>query len=396
MFCRNDGQVTKGGELIDVGFITVRPVLWIFLQKDASSVTSGNIEVGDTITFGTYEQDNNILNGTEEIEWDVLEVQDGKAMIISKYALDCQPYNQKYASVTWETCTLRQWLNQDFLNTAFSVEEQKKIVSTKIANDENPFYGTDGGNDTTDRVFLLSTDEIDQYFPTVEERYVYPTAYAFSQGVWTYDETSGTSYWVGYKEESLQEYHDNASCWWWLRSPGYITIFSMFCRNDGHVLKGGEINSTSFAAVRPVLWIELDEETITAVASPQTLIVDGEEKTIEMYSIYDYNYVKIRDIAALLNGTRAQFSVLYNADTRQIDISTGEPYVLIGNELTIENNPASCVTTSQTIYVNSAVQSVEMFNISGSNYIKLRDLGDLIGFKVDYSAESNQAIITST
>ena len=86
-----------------------------------------NIKVGDYVNFGTYEQDNNTSNGKEEVEWLVLEVKDGKALIISKYALDCKPYNTGLTGATWETCTLRKWLNNNFINA----------VSLKFMNQES-------------------------------------------------------------------------------------------------------------------------------------------------------------------------------------------------------------------------------------------------------------------
>ena len=73
-------------------------------------------KVGHYVSFGKYEQDNNTSNGKEKIEWLVLEVKDGKALVISKYALDCKPYNTSSTNVTWETCSLRNWLNNDFIN----------------------------------------------------------------------------------------------------------------------------------------------------------------------------------------------------------------------------------------------------------------------------------------
>ncbi|MDY6017558.1 MAG: TIR domain-containing protein, partial [Oscillospiraceae bacterium] len=75
-------------------------------------------KAGDYVFFGAYEQDNSASNGKEHIEWLVLEVKDGKALVISKYALDCKQYNTNYTDVTWEACTLRRWLNNDFINAA--------------------------------------------------------------------------------------------------------------------------------------------------------------------------------------------------------------------------------------------------------------------------------------
>ena len=53
-----------------------------------------SVSVGDTVCFGTYEQDNDTSNGTENIEWKVLAKENNKVLIISKYALDCQVYQE--------------------------------------------------------------------------------------------------------------------------------------------------------------------------------------------------------------------------------------------------------------------------------------------------------------
>ena len=110
-----------------------------------------NIKVGDYIKFGAYEQDSDTSNGKEEIEWLVLEVKDGKALVISKYALDCKPYNESYTEVTWETCTLRSWLNNDFINAAFSAVEKTMIPTVTVSVDKNPDNYSDaiGGAGTT-------------------------------------------------------------------------------------------------------------------------------------------------------------------------------------------------------------------------------------------------------
>lgn len=114
---------------------------------------------GDTITFGRYPQD---FEGTiEPIEWIVLDKQDDKVLIISKFGLDAKPYNDVWTDVTWETCSLRSWLNKDFIKKAFSTEEQKIILDTVVVNDDNPIYSKEdnydvhieGGNDTIDKAF---------------------------------------------------------------------------------------------------------------------------------------------------------------------------------------------------------------------------------------------------
>jgi tetratricopeptide (TPR) repeat protein len=200
------------------------------------------INVGDTYTFGSYEQDNDTSNGKEEIEWQILEKQDNKILIISKYALDCQKYNIKHTDVTWETCTLRSWLNSTFINNAFSEAEQSMIADTKVTADKNPNYSTNPGNDTTDKIFLLSINEVNKYLTTDELRKCVPTAYAIEQGAYTSDNyTSG----------------GKATCWWWLRSPGSSQLDASNVSTDGSVDFGGIFVGYSGDCVRPALWINL-------------------------------------------------------------------------------------------------------------------------------------------
>ena len=196
------------------------------------------IKVGNYIKFGAYEQDNNTSNGKEDVEWLVLEVKDGKALVISKYALDCKPYNTSYTGdVTWETCTLRKWLSNDFLGSAFSAEEKAMIPTVTVSADKNPDYSTNPGNATQDQVFLLSITEVNKYFSSDSARQCEPTDYAVANGVWK----SGSG-----------------SCWWWLRSPGGNQCTAAIVNYDGDVGEDGLSVVDDSDAVRPALWIDLN------------------------------------------------------------------------------------------------------------------------------------------
>ena len=201
--------------------------------------TISNVSVGDIVLFGSYEQDNDTSNGKEKIEWIVLDVQDGKALLISRYALDCQPYNTHYTGITWEKCTLRPWLNDEFLNVAFSAEEQEQIQLSKVTADKNPSNRTNPGNDTTDQVFLLSINEVDQYFFSDSARQCNPTAYAGAQGCY-------------------EDSENGNCCWWWLRSPGLIAHFAADVYTDGSVEYSGLNVNYDYVGVRPALWVILD------------------------------------------------------------------------------------------------------------------------------------------
>lgn len=197
-----------------------------------------SIRVGDTYRFGVYEQDNDESNGAEPIEWLVLAKEGSKLLVISKYALDCRPYHASPEEVTWENSTLRQWLNSDFLDTAFSAQEQAMIPSVTVSADENPQYCTDAGNATQDKVFLLSISEAERYFASDKAKQCKPTAYAVALGAYT-DRTGG-------------------KCWWWLRSPGTDRASAARVSVSGDVDERGYAVDYAFDAVRPALWIDLN------------------------------------------------------------------------------------------------------------------------------------------
>jgi hypothetical protein len=200
-------------------------------------------KAGDYVLFGTYEQDNDNANGKENVEWLVLEVKEGKALIISKHALDCRPYNTLWGKVTWANSTIRKWLNDTFLHTAFSSAERAMIADKIVRQDKNPAYKTEPGHATMDKVFLLSIDEVNRYFGSDEARMCVPTAYAIANGAWTSD-----TYTKG----------DAATCWWWLRSPGYVQYNAAGVISAGSVSCMGSSVSNDCDGVRPALWIKLD------------------------------------------------------------------------------------------------------------------------------------------
>ena len=198
------------------------------------------------LIFGSYEQDNNLENGAEPIEWQVLDIKDGKALVISKFGLDCKPYdNNKYGTDTWETCSLRKWLNNKFFNNAFSSEEQKFVQSTELENPDNLKYETDGGNATKDKIFLFSIDEAGKYLSESSEGACVPTAYAKEQGAYS---------------------ASNGNGWWWLRSPGAHQSYAARVAANGIVQENGFVScdiivadsvSAGGGTVRPAMWVDL-------------------------------------------------------------------------------------------------------------------------------------------
>ena len=225
------------------------------------------VRAGDIVTFGHYEQDGNISNGQEPIEWQVLEVRQGMALLLSRYGLDAQPYNTTRTSVTWEQCSLRTWLNGTFLDTAFSGVAQGAILTTAVDNSRSQCFDfttvisnaekPNGGNNTQDKVFLLSYAEANKYLGVQEWQVfgavnnirsrVSPTAYAKNQGAWTNDDDYKTA--EGATAGS-----------WWLRSPGYNQSSAAGVGCDG-ALYDGDV-SFDEACVRPALWVNLESRLI--------------------------------------------------------------------------------------------------------------------------------------
>lgn len=153
---------------------------------------------------------------------------------------------EENTSVTWETCTLRGWLNGTFYNTAFSQTEQGRIATTKVRNEDNPGYGTEGGNDTEDKVFLLSIGEVLNYFDPDPDAYdparrAKVTAYAKAQG--------------GYV--SIDSGYAGIG-WWWLRAPGCDCLGAAVVDYGGDVYRSGDGVYSLGAVVRPAFWLNLE------------------------------------------------------------------------------------------------------------------------------------------
>ena len=170
------------------------------------------------------------------IEWLVLTRNGNSALLISRYGLDVQLYNEKDTDITWENCSLRKWLNGSFLNAAFSADERSAIQNTNVPADKNPEYDTDPGNATTDKVFLLGIDEAKKYFASNDARKCQPTAYAVEKEAVVFD----------------------GNCGWWLLSPGFRQDSAAVVCRDGSVGYIGIGVDADYDCVRPALWVNID------------------------------------------------------------------------------------------------------------------------------------------
>ena len=207
----------------------------IYLQYTSQKLMS--MTVGDTIFLGKYEQDSND-NGEEFIEWIILDIKDGKALLISKYVLENKPYNETSNVYSWRASTLRTWLNNEFLNTAFDENLQALISTTTVSADKNPDYpDVTQGLSSEDKVFLISYDEASKYFSTDDQRVANATAYAITQGV--------------------NVASDNASCNWWLRTLGSNTRSVTYVKNNGTLRPIGIYDRSNGCGVRPAMWVSI-------------------------------------------------------------------------------------------------------------------------------------------
>ncbi len=230
----------------------------------AEGSVGGVLSIGDHVTMGTYPQTE---TGTDKtpIEWLILDVQGDQALLISRYGLETKAYNTieptyvdvygilvtvyESVDVTWETCTLREWLNKDFFDMAFTAEEQKAILTTDVDNSWEQRYVnwyTVGGNDTRDKVFLLSYAEANRYFnvtlfnnKNIISRAA-PTAYAEKKS---------------YPDENKNTADGTAASRWWLRSPGYHQYSAAYIDFDGSL--SSVLAECKYLLVRPVIWIDM-------------------------------------------------------------------------------------------------------------------------------------------
>ncbi len=211
--------------LITVGLPLLKKNSYIKKHGQQAYDLFGIVEEGKYITFGSYEQDNVSVNGAEPIEWLVVKMYDDKALVISKYVLDYRPIHSSKTYSSWDKSGLRDWLNNSFFKNAFSSKQQKGILTTVNAPED------EHGKDSSDKVFLLSQSEANTLLNNdITGR---ATAYCIAQGaqVWNKDMTL-----------------------WWLRSIDYAGGKAGLVNIDGSIGPRG-INYDG--GVRPAMYIDL-------------------------------------------------------------------------------------------------------------------------------------------
>jgi len=199
-------------------------------------------EVGETITFGDY-------------GWKALDVKDGKILLLSELILEERRYSEKRNDVTWETCEIRQYLNGEFYES-FG-KSRGKIVKAANANPDNPWFGTAGGGDTEDYIFLLSLGEVAQYFGDSGKLDYPPEGFNLAMD-------------DGFNSARIANKKDGKADWWWLRTPGGLSDGAAFVSAEGTVYISGNSVETKSGGVRPAMWVDLNGEEADEIIVPTT------------------------------------------------------------------------------------------------------------------------------
>lgn len=200
------------------------------------------MQLGDNISFGSY-------------DWRVLDIKNNTALIITEYIIEQRAYHNAYQEITWADCSLRKYLNGEFYRK-FNATDQARIISVLNKNPDNPWYGSKGGADTQDSIFLLSIEEVVcQYFGDSSSKLHNPG--------------KNQRYWFERKDENNSKRTaflaaNKGVSWWWLRSPGRVNVKAVYIHGDGNIgiqgnniLKGNISDGRCTGGVRPALWLKL-------------------------------------------------------------------------------------------------------------------------------------------
>ena len=201
-------------------------------------------KIGGTIPFGCY-------------EWRILDIKNKDALIITENIIEHRSYHNAYKDITWADCSLRKYLNGEFYDK-FTVAEKSRIIPVINQNPDNPWYGSIGGEDTNDCIFLLSMEEVVcQYFGDSSSKLRNPG--------------KNQRYWFQRKDENNPkriaklEANKNNIWWWWLRTPGRFNVKAVYIHGDGNIgiqgnniLKGNLSDGRCTGGVRPALWVRLE------------------------------------------------------------------------------------------------------------------------------------------
>lgn len=206
---------------------SAKPISENYGNRNANS----SVYAGNTVMFGAYEQDGNYSNGAEPIEWTVLSIENSRALLVSKYVLKWDYFNYGGSLSSWNDSSICYWLNDSFMNSAFTYNEKNALYSN---------YSS-----AAQKVFLLSEEEVRRYMGTVISRMGYPTRACANEGAYT---------WA------------TGACDWWLRdtmegfdySNGKKYRFAECIKGSGDYDLNGQKEHLNRRGVRPAVWVSID------------------------------------------------------------------------------------------------------------------------------------------
>ncbi len=230
-------------------FLTISLAVFFTLYNQKRNLfeikSTDDVLIGQHLYFGTYEQDDDINNGAEEIEWRVLDKDGDKLLLITEKILADAQYSDSDTLSDWENSTIRKWLNEGFYNTAFDSNQKQLIQLMNIKNPDNQETAVDGGNDTQDRVFLLNIDEADRYFSSNNDRRA-----ELTKSVIAYENGVGRIY---YYPNGLLKYSHP----WYLRAPGISLKYVASVQTDGEIGHNFHVVNEDNIGIRPAIWVKI-------------------------------------------------------------------------------------------------------------------------------------------
>ena len=256
--------------------LVLNTVLPAFAAEDALSepvingpvINGSGIVTWECINFGTYPQ---AADGTKApVKWRVLKVEDSTALLLSDKNLDMLEYDTSIQASDWESSSLRSFLNSDFYNEAFTADERAAVKEVTISNPDSPVWFTEGGNDTSDKVFCLSIEDVFNKAYGFMDNGFSKGGVSGKNGAW-YSVADGTrkavnTAYAASKEGYYTEVQGNVASWW-LRSPGYNRLSAAGVSSNGAVYAAKSYMIRRNMAVRPALYIDLSKSVWTKAES---------------------------------------------------------------------------------------------------------------------------------
>ena len=202
-------------------------------RKDALLMEAEKLKhsVGDTIEFGCWPND-------KKIGWTIIASEGDNILLLSTQVIDANKFHDKYEDTTWAGSYIRKFLNEEFYQKAFTEQEKRRILLRPVKAYKNPLYPTDPGEDTEDKIFLLSVKEVRDYLEEKDLVMAEPTPFAVSSGVEKDSKTGG--------------------CYWWLRTPGNAGCNVARVSGVGIILEHGFFASDNHNGIRPAMWITIE------------------------------------------------------------------------------------------------------------------------------------------